>query len=153
MPAIGAGDAWARVLRAPGVPTVLRTLLTYLRPVVVDVDAGRIVLTGTAMHVESARGRHGQIVECCRRELGRAFDVVLEAEQEAPAVDTEVGEAGEPEAVEHGDETPLDAEQAAPPPPPARGPMTVPSQHPLVKEAMKLFGARIVDVQQRRPTA
>jgi hypothetical protein len=161
------------VLRAQGIPTVLRTVLTYLRPVSVDVAGGRIVLSGAGRYVESARGRHGQIVEVCRRELGRAIEVVIQSDD--PAMAREAGEESglgnpavtDPAGVEAGadaagalrggaGDSKVDNAASAEP----RGaegtgatggtPM-MPGDHPLVKEAMELFGARIVDVQHRRP--
>lgn len=169
------GDAWARVLRAQGIPTVLRTVLTYLRPVSVDVAGGRIVLAGAGRYVESARGRHGQIVEVCRRELGRAIEVVIQSDDQAS--EQGVGEVSEPgpgnrgvvDAADAGageettgtrliaDEEPRIVKAAGGEPRGAEGAGTaggapiMPGDHPLVKEAMELFGARIVDVQHRRP--
>lgn len=159
-----AGEFWARVLRSPGVQTVLRTLMSYLRPVSIDLDGGRIVLAGAGRYAESARGRLGQLAEVCRRELGRPIEVVIQADgemddgnsedgaQDAASGQAAHGEAGHAE--ELGPDTETAPVQEAPQPvAPARPPATVPSQHPLVKEAMELFGARIVDVQFRRPSA
>ncbi len=152
------GDAWARVLRAQGLPTVLRTLMTYLRPVSVDLTAGRIVLAGPGRYVESARGRHAQIVDVCRRELGRTIDVQIQSDDSQPSEDVaaasqaakEESSVAEPGGdVSQADETnAVDAPKSVPA---ARMSPMLPADHPLVKEAMELFGARIVDVQHRRP--
>ncbi len=147
---IDIGSLWARVLRAQGLPTVLRTLMTYLRPMTVDPAAGRVVLAGSLRHVESARGRQVHIVEVFRRELGRAVEVAYHVDDADPEA------AEDPVA---GPEEPASEPSPRPEPPlagtPARPePRVEPaqiSQHPLVKEAMELFGARIVDIQHRRP--
>jgi hypothetical protein len=145
-------------------PTVLRTVLTNLTPVSVDLAAGRITLSGASRYADSARGRHGQIVDVCRRELGQTIEIIIQSE-DVPA-DEPASESAEP-SVSSGDSprpadqspsaatdaesTADDAPGASPAPP--RTPPMMPSQHPLVKEAMELFGARIVDVQHRRPSA
>ena len=154
---VESGDAWARVLRAQNVPTVLRTLLTYLRPLSVDLAAGRIVLSGSSRHVESARGRHAQIVEVCRRELGRAVEVLIQSDEEstgggAPEADGAAEQAAAASDEDSGEELRAPSEETPRAAAPSSTPM-MPSDHPLVKEAMELFGARIVDVQHRRPRA
>lgn len=157
-PALPSGDAWARVLRAQGMPTVLRTVLTNLSPVSVDLAAGRVVLSGAARYADSARTRHGQIVDFCRRELGQTIEIIIQSDDAPP--DESVASSNEPAhdpAAPVSDATNQADDQSAAPPPPApaspRPAPMVPSQHPLVKEAMELFGARIVDIQNRRPSA
>lgn len=142
------GDLWARVLRGPGMTPVLRTILSNLRVLSVDAASGRVVIAGEAKYAESARSRQGLIVDALRRELGRAVELHVEAD-EPPA------EAGEPELPAAPDVPANRAEGEAlqaPPPAPA-GPPQALSEHPLIREAMELFGARIVDVKHRRPAA
>lgn len=142
------GDLWARVLRGPGMTPVLRTILSNMRVLSVDAASGRVVIAGEAKYAESARSRQGLIVDALRRELGRGVELLVEAD-EAPA------EAGEPDLPAAPDVPANRTEGEARPVPPSvpAGPPQALSEHPLIREAMELFGARIVDVQHRRPTA
>lgn len=142
------GDLWARVLRGPGVTAVLRTILSNLRVKSVDAASGRVVIVGDAKYAESARSRQGMIVDALRRELGRGVELLIEA-------DTSDTDDGVPEAAA-SEEVPTDrpdGRSAPVQPPVAPGPPQTLSEHPLIREAMELFGARIVDVQHRRPAA
>ncbi len=142
------GDLWARVLRGPGMTQVLRTILSNLRVRSVDAASGRVVIAGEAKYAESARSRQALIVDALRRELGRAVELHVEADEPS-------AEPGEPDLP--ASEVPADRAEGEPRPssPPAvpAGPPQALSEHPLIREAMELFGARIVDVQHRRPAA
>lgn len=143
-----AGDLWARVLRGPGVTAVLRAVLSNLRVKSADAASGRVVIAGDAKYAESARSRHGMIVDALRRELGRGVELIIEAEPS----EAHVGGPEAPVAAESRAEGPVGEAASVPRPVPA-GPPTVISEHPLIREAMELFNARIVDVQHRRPAS
>ena len=142
------GELWARILRAPDMPTVLRTILTNLRPVSYDGAAGRIVISGASRYADSARARMALVVDACRKVLGRSIEVVVQSDDvpgdESPAEPGARAIATPPARPEGVQEQTPD---------PASEPPAHPGQHPLVREAMELFGARIVDIQQRRPSA
>lgn len=149
-PAAGSGDLWARVLRGPGITSVLRTILSNLRVQSLDTAAGRVVLVGEAKYADSARARQMLIGDALRRELGRPVELVIQGlggEQGAGPAEAPDGQSGDPEPAGSVD-APLEVRMEKPAPPPPQG---LPSEHPLVREAMELFGARIVDVQHRRP--
>lgn len=148
--AAGSGDVWARVLRGPGITSVLRTILSNLRVQSLDAASGRVVLIGEAKYADSARARQTLIADALRRELGRQVELTIQGiggESEAGPVDAADGHAGEGESGGSVD-APRENRLDNPPPFPPQG---LPSEHPLVREAMELFGARIVDVQHRRP--
>ncbi|MBX3401804.1 MAG: hypothetical protein KF699_00170 [Phycisphaeraceae bacterium] len=142
------GDLWARVLRGPGVTAVLRTILSNLRVKSADAASGRVVIVGEAKYAESARSRQGMIVDALRREIGRGVELIIEAEVSDTADDVPEAQA----AVEAPTDRPEGGPDSAQPAAPASPPQTF-SEHPLIREAMELFGARIVDVQHRRPAA
>lgn len=149
-PAVGSGDLWARVLRGPGITSVLRTILSNLRVQSLDAASGRVVLVGEAKYAESATARQTLIADALRRELGRPVELVIQGvggESEAGPVNAPDGHAGEGESASSV-ETQREDRVDNPAPSPPQG---LPSEHPLVREAMELFGARIVDVQHRRP--
>jgi hypothetical protein len=117
----------------------------------VAIEPGRVVLSCTsARFAASARARERQIAEIFERELGRRVDVVIEAgpaPAESPDAAPIAGPApdlsrAEP-AADHASAT-ASAPAQTPAPPGAD-----PGEHPLVKTAIELLGARIVSVQPR----
>lgn len=159
---VSVGEFWARVLRGQDVPPVLRAVMTNLQPVSIDLEVGRIVLAGAGRYAESGRVRLSQIAEACRRELGRPAEVLIQnldqGEGDGPAdsaIDPSAAAVPGPgETAEGPVEAAADGNRpVAPATVSVATPPMMPSQHPLVKEAMELFGARIVDVQYRRPSA
>jgi len=141
------GKVWARILRAPDMPTVLRTVLTNLRPISYDSAAGRLVLAGAPRYAESAISRMALVLAACRSVLGRQIEVVVDSDDPSDEVSPPVPNtpATGPDAGRSEGGHEVVPEQPA-------EPLAHPAQHPLVKEAIELFGARIVDIQHRRPS-
>lgn len=144
---------WSKVVRHAGASSpIMRAVLTNASLESVEGDAA--VVTCSARFIAGARKMQGAIAEALSRELGREVKLDLR----------EVGESGQrgetPDgegAVRQGasaEESAAPAGQVAPSERAEETPKAVfnpniAMENALVKQAMELFGARVVDVRPR----
>lgn len=140
-----AGEAqgvWSRVVRSAGASSpILRAVLTNATLETVDGDAA--VVTCASRFLPGARKLQGAIAQALSRELGREMRVDLRSSdaEEAPSLAAAL-DAATPEADAHA------RTSAEPASRPSFNPNLAVEQA-LVKQAIELFGARVVEVKPR----
>lgn len=157
-------QAWARVVRASSTQPTTRAILTNLEPV--GADESRLMLRGEERYTGPARSRLAALAELLHKELGRRLEITLVeagdgqtfAAPPAAAPSARLPQAPpvsqpqtEPENGTYSDNAPHpDAPAAVDPAQPSDPqPSTLAANHPIVRQTIELFGARIVSVQPR----
>jgi hypothetical protein len=136
------------VIRAENLSPLLRAVL--INSTLESLEGGKAIVVCSGRYAADAEKRwRASITELLSREAGTAVELIIRSAEGTPAP-AEAPPAGTPDAADA-------AEPAAPRPQPAPGPGRAPAQalnnaaeHPLVKQALELFGGRIVDIQPRR---
>lgn len=138
---------WSRVVQSGMTQSpVLRTVLMNTILVSFSADGGvrRAVLCVNERFASGAIKQRERITELFQRECGGPVEVEFQ-DTNARAAGKGTPAATDPEADAQG------GGGAAPPhAAPARPDAVQIGEHPLVKHALEVFGAKIVDVQQRR---
>lgn len=147
---------WSRIIRAEGVSPLLRAVL--INSTLESLEGGRATIVSTARYAADAEKRwRGSIIELLTRESGasapieltiRSTDGAIVNTPPTPSTPSPIAAGGSPPG-SHGEPS------AAPTPAPSRPGALAASvnnaaDHPLVKQALELFGGRIVDIQPRR---
>lgn len=140
----GLAPLWSRVIRAEGISPLLRAVL--INSTLESLDSGRATVVCSARYAADAEKRwRGSITELLSRESGAAIDLTI-CSADGAVVAT-------PPAAPAEDAAPQSDSSPAPAPAPSRpGVPSNAADHPLVKQAIELFGGRIVDIQPRRRT-
>lgn len=123
--------------------------MPVLRAILADatlksVDAARVVLVcPDARFALSAQARSKPIAELFERQLGRPVEVVIESAQPDPAPQLSPPDPDQPSEPASSSTRALSDAPISP--------VEDPINHPLVRTAIELLGARIVSVQRRAP--
>jgi len=130
---------WTRVIRSPGLHPVLRAILTNSS--LASLVGGKATIVCGPRFAAGAPKWAGNIAELLAKEAGAPVEVIVRgAAASEPSATGEV----EPRSVGAVDPAP----QATSPAP--RVNIVQATEHPLVKQALELFGGRVVDVQPRK---
>lgn len=135
---------WSKVIRSPGISPILKAILTNSS--LTSIDGGKATVVSTPKYATGAPKWLTQITELITREHGTKVEVILRA----AAGNEPISEVA-PDSPASADATASDSDASSTPRShtPATGSIQ-PTEHPLVKQALEVFGGRIVDVQQRR---
>lgn len=138
---------WSKVIRSPGISPILKAILTNSS--LTSLDGGKATVVSTPKFATGAPKWIAQITELISHAYGAKVEVVLRA----AAAGSEPITQPAPDDSASSDAAAGDTDAPAMPrsQPPSTGSFQ-PTEHPLVKQALEVFGGRIVDVQPRRRT-
>jgi hypothetical protein len=140
---------WSRIIRTPGLSPILRAILTNSS--LTSLEGGKATIVCTPKFASGAPKWTTQMADLISREHGAKVEIIIRAaadgESIAPrAADAPPASDGSPDATSDADSPPASSSDS---PAPRTG-GSQPTDHPLVKQALEVFGGRIVDVQPRR---
>lgn len=143
---------WTRVIRAEDLSPLLRAVL--INSTLESLEGGRATVVCSGRYAADAQKKwRASITELLSREAGTAIELTIRSADGAAAmVEAPVAAASEAEATMDAASVPIPPRPASVPSP-ARMPaqsLNNAADHPLVKQALELFGGRIVDIQPRR---
>lgn len=137
---------WSKVIRSPGISPILKAILTNSS--LTSLDGGKATVVSTPKFATGAPKWITHITELISHAHGTKVEVLLLA---AAGNEPITQPAPEDSASSNADPTDPDAPPIPRSPPPSTGTFQ-PTDHPLVKQALEVFGGRIVDVQPRKRT-
>ncbi len=140
----GLAPLWSRVIRAENISPLLRAVL--INSTLESLETGRATLVCSARYAADAQKKwRGSITELLSREAGTPIDLTI------LSTDGAVVTLPAAPAADSASAPPPNPSSSTPSPAPSRpGAPNNAADHPLVKQALELFGGRIVDIQPRK---
>jgi hypothetical protein len=139
---------WSKVIRAEGISALLRAVL--INSTLESLEGGRATIVCAGRYAADAQKKwRGSIVELLSRESGAPIELTIQS-TDGGVIQTPSPAAAEPADASSPNSPTSQTPTSAPPAPSRPGAPNSAAEHPLVKQALELFGGRIVDIQPRR---
>ena len=135
---------WSRVIRSASASPVMRAIL--MNSTLASVENGVATIIAPPRYASGAPKFLAQISDLLTREHGSPLQALVRSADTSEPIDAAPTDTA-PTDIAHD---PIAQQPPAPRPTPSNLPNA--ANHPLVKQALELFGGRIVDVQPRKPT-